>query len=94
MKKQVEEAVKNFKEFEKYSCRLMVEYADGFELLQKYLVKHHPNLNFSLLDMEEIEKEMLIVEADPINIAAEDAVVDVVGDAKNVAPVSDNINVE
>ena len=72
----------------------MVEYANGFELLQKYLVKHYPNLYFSLLDMEEIEKEMLTMEADPINIATEDAVVDVVGDVENVASVVNNINVE
>ena len=94
MKKELEEAMKNFKAFEKYSYKLMVEYADGFELLQKYLVKHYPNLNFSLLDMEEIEKEMLTVEADLVNIAAKDVVVDVIGDAENVASITDNINVE
>lgn len=52
------------------------------------------NIIFSLLDMEEIEKEMLIMEADPVNIATEDAVVDAVGDAENVASVADNINIE
>ena len=44
--------------------------------------------------MEEIEKEMLTVEADLVNIAAKDAVVDVVGDAENVASITDNINVK
>ena len=39
--------------------------------------------------MEEIEKEMLIVEAEVDNIVAEDAMV---GTAKTVAPVTDNIN--
>ena len=41
--------------------------------------------------MEEIEKEMLIVEAEVDNIVAEDAKVDV---AENVAPITDNINLE
>jgi len=43
--------LKDFKVSEEYSDRLMVEYADGFELLQKYLIKHHPDLNFSLLEI-------------------------------------------
>lgn len=47
VKKEVEEAITNFKASKEYSDRLMVEYADGFELPQKYFVKHHPNLNFS-----------------------------------------------
>ena len=33
VKKEVEEAIKNFKAFGEYSDRMMVEYADGFELL-------------------------------------------------------------
>lgn len=57
-KKEVEDAVKNFKVSDEYSDKLMMEYVDGFELLQKYLVKHHPDLNFSSLDIEEVEKEM------------------------------------
>jgi len=38
---------------------------DGFELLQKYLVKRYPDLNFSLLDIEEAKKEMLTWETGP-----------------------------
>lgn len=91
MKKEVEETVKNFKAFEEYSDRLMIEYADGFELLQNYVIKHHPDLNFSSLDIEEIEKEMLTVEAKVDNIVVEDATVDA---AENVTLVTDNINLE
>lgn len=32
---------------------------DGFELFRKYMVKHHPDLDFSTLDMEVVEKEIL-----------------------------------
>ena len=76
MKIEMEEAVKNFTVSKGYLNRLMVEYADDFELPQKYFVKYHPNWNFSLLDMEEIEKEMLTMEAEANNIVAEDAMVD------------------
>lgn len=99
MKKEVEETVKNFKGSEEYLDRLMIEYADGFELLQNYIIKHHPDLNFSSLDIlnfssldiEEIEKEMLTVEAKVDNIVVEDAAVDA---AENVTLVTDNINLE
>lgn len=91
MKKEMEEAVKNFKASKEYSDMLMVEYANGFKLLQKSIVKHHLDLNFSSLDMEEIDKEMLTVEAEAYNRVIEDAMVDV---AKNVTPVIDNINLE
>ena len=69
-KKEVEEAVKNFKASDEYSDRMMVEYANGFELLQKYLIKHHPDLNFALLDIEEIEKEMVATEAALVSAVA------------------------
>ena len=32
---------------------------EGFDLLRKYLAKHHLKLDFSKLDMEAIEKEVL-----------------------------------
>lgn len=33
---------------------------EGFELFCKYMAKHHPDLDFSTLDMEEVEKEILV----------------------------------
>lgn len=33
---------------------------EGFELFCKYMAKHHPDLDFSNLDMEEIEREILV----------------------------------
>ena len=47
-----------------------MEYVDGFELLQKYLIKHHPDLNFASLDIKEIEKEMVATEAMPVSAVA------------------------
>ena len=32
---------------------------EGFDLFRKYLAKHHLELDFSKLDMEEVEKEIL-----------------------------------
>lgn len=93
-KKGVEEAVKNFKVSKEYSDRLMVEYADGFKLLRKYVIKHHPDLNFSSLDIEEVENEMLASEAEPVNVAAMGVMVEAKeGDVENVAPIADDVNV-
>lgn len=32
---------------------------EGFDLFYKYMAKHHPSLDFSKLDMEIVEKEIL-----------------------------------
>lgn len=72
----------------------MVEYADGFQLLRKYVIKHHPDLNFSSLDIEEVENEMLASEAEPVNVAAMGVMVEAKeGDVENVAPIADDVNV-
>ena len=94
VKKEVEEVVKNFKASGEYLDRMMVEYADGFELLQKYLVKHHPDLNFALLD---IEKEMVTTEAALVSAVAVNTIVEVrsvEGNAGSTVPVTSDANVE
>ena len=53
------EAVEKFKASNGFSNKLCEYYVDCFELFRKYLAKHHPELDFSQLDMEEVEKEML-----------------------------------
>ena len=53
------EAVEKFKASNWFSNKLCEYYVDCFELFRKYLAKHHPELDFSQLDMEEMEKEML-----------------------------------
>ena len=64
------EAMEKFKASDGFSDKLFEYYVDCFELFRKYLVKHHPKLDFSQLDMEEVEKEML--EDHPSEAAAMD----------------------
>lgn len=33
---------------------------DGFEIFCKYMARHHPDLDFSTLDIEAVEKEILV----------------------------------
>lgn len=51
------EAVEKFKKSDEYSNKLCYFYMDGSELFCKYMAKHHPDLDFSTLDMEAVEKE-------------------------------------
>ena len=53
------EVMEKFKASNGFSNKLRKYYVDCFELFRKYLAKHHPELDFSQLDMEEVEKEML-----------------------------------
>ena len=53
------EAVEKFKVSDEYSDKLCDYYVEGFELFRKYLARHHPSLDFSKLDMEAVEKEIL-----------------------------------
>ena len=59
VKKASTEAVDKFKVFDEYSDKLCDCYVEGFDLFWKYLAKHHSKLDFSKLDMEEVEKEIL-----------------------------------
>ena len=52
-------AMEKFKNSNEYSNKLCDYYVDGFELFCKYMAKHHPDLDFSTLDMEMVEKEIL-----------------------------------
>jgi len=53
------EVVEKFKKFDAYSDKLYDYYVEGFELFDKYTAKHHLGFDFSTLDMEVIEKEIL-----------------------------------
>lgn len=64
------ETVEKFRAFDEFSGRLCNYYVDGFELFCKYLVKHHPKMDLSQLDMEEVEKEVL--EDHPFETAMEE----------------------
>ena len=52
-------AVKEFKDSDKYSDELCGYYVEGFDLLRKWMAKHHPDLDLSGLVMDEVEKQLL-----------------------------------
>lgn len=43
-----------------------------FKLFHKYLARHHPEMDFSKLDMEEVEKKILVDR--PTKVAAKNEV--------------------
>ena len=51
--------VKDFKDFDEYSDELCGYYVEGFDLLMKWMAKHHPDLDLSGLVMDDVEKELL-----------------------------------
>jgi len=53
------EVIKKFMDSDEYSNKLCDYYVEGFDLFCKYLAKHHLELDFSKLDMEEVEREIL-----------------------------------
>ncbi|KAL0008929.1 hypothetical protein SO802_010431 [Lithocarpus litseifolius] len=53
-------AVKEFKDSNEYSDELCGYYVEGFDLLRKWMAKHHPNLDLFGLVMGEVEKELLV----------------------------------
>ena len=52
-------AVKEFKDSDEYSNELYGYYVEAFDLLRKWMAKHHPNLDLSGLVMDDVEKELL-----------------------------------
>ena len=51
--------VKEFKDSDKYSDELCGYYVEGFDLLRKWMAKHHPDLDLSGLVMDDVEKKLL-----------------------------------
>ena len=49
-----------FKDSDWYSDVLCGYYMEGFDLLGKWMAKHHPDLDLSSLVMDEVEKELLV----------------------------------
>ena len=72
--------VEKFKASNEYLDKLCNYYVEGFDLFWKYLAKHHSELDFFKLDMEEMEKEILVNH--PIEAMVENKVV--LGVAENV----------
>lgn len=51
--------VQEFKDSDEYSDELCKYYMEGFDLLKKWMAKHHPNLDLSGLVIGDVEKELL-----------------------------------
>ena len=51
--------VQDFKDSDKYSNELCKYYMEGFDLLVKWMAKHHPDLDLSGLAVDDVEKELL-----------------------------------
>ena len=50
------EAVEKFKISNEYLYKLCDYYVESFKLFRKYLAKHHPDLDFSKLDRDTVER--------------------------------------
>lgn len=81
------EAVEKFIALDEYSDKLYDYYMEGFDLLRKYLAKHHPELGFSKLDMEAIEKEVL-TDCQSIEVVGEHGEATAIDKAVDVDPPS------
>nr|POF23818.1 hypothetical protein CFP56_68448 [Quercus suber] len=77
--------VQEFKDFDQYSDDLCGYYVEDFNLLKKWMVKYHPNLDLSSLVMGDVEKKLLSdhpSEATAENVMEEATiVVEVIGEA-------------
>nr|POE73726.1 hypothetical protein CFP56_62796 [Quercus suber] len=51
--------LQEFKDSNEYSDELCGYYVDGFDLLRKWMAKHHPDLDLSSLVIGDFEKELL-----------------------------------
>ena len=51
--------MQEFKDFDVYSDELYGYYVEGFDLLRKWMAKHHPNLDLFGLVIGDVEKELL-----------------------------------
>nr|POE69869.1 hypothetical protein CFP56_29453 [Quercus suber] len=54
-----------------YSDELCKYYVEGFDLLVKWIAKHHPGLDFSGLAVDNVKKELLSAEATSKNVTEE-----------------------
>ena len=56
-------SVKAFQTTDEYNSMLFRWYFKGFELLRRYLVKHPSGVDMAKLDLEEVDQEMAVDEA-------------------------------
>ena len=72
-------AVQDFKVSDKYSDELCKYYMEGFDLLVKWMAKHHPSLDLSGLAVDDVVKELMS------DHPSEATMEDVMEEATNVA---------
>nr|POF19063.1 hypothetical protein CFP56_42401 [Quercus suber] len=63
--------IQDFKDSDEYSDELYKYYMEGFDLLMKWMAKYHPSLELSGLAMDDVEKELLSIEATMENVMEE-----------------------
>ena len=63
--------IQDFKDSDEYFDELCKYYVEGFDLLVKWMAKHHPGLDLSSLAMDDVEKELLSAEATIENVTEE-----------------------
>ena len=72
-------AIQDFKDSDKYSDELCKYYVEGFDLLVKWMAKHHPSLDLSGLAVDDVVKELMS------DHPSEATMEDVMEEATNVA---------
>nr|POF00376.1 hypothetical protein CFP56_71719 [Quercus suber] len=68
--------IQDFKDFDEYSNELCKNYVEGFDLLVKWMAKHHPGLDLFGLAMDDVEKELVSAVATAENVIEEATYVD------------------
>ena len=63
--------IQDFKDSNEYSDELCKYYMEAFDLLVKWMAKHHPGLDLSGLAMDDVKKELLSTEATTENVTEE-----------------------
>ena len=53
-------AIHDFKDSDEYSDELCKYYMEDFDLLVKWMAKHHPSLDLSGLAVDDVEKELML----------------------------------
>ena len=63
--------IRDFKDSDEYFDELCKYYVEGFDLLVKWMAKHHLELDLSSLAVDDVEKELLSSEATTENVMKE-----------------------
>ena len=81
--------VQDFKDSDEYFDELCKYYVKGFDLLMKWMAKHHPSLDLSGLPVDNVEKELMSSKATMENVV-EEAIEVVIGDKMGFCPFQAN----